>query len=293
MGLIPNYLIGLIKRIRGSKHQKKLLVPILEGDTFPDDLIIDSSELTEKSREEIDLEKAVELVERGGTPEEIASQFIYLTPAQIDACISLAEAYVEPRDISYVGGTKAVIDRIIKEAVERNRRGEYVERTSPIYTPRGRDIIYIMTQEKMQEERKENFRIQNPDRMPLLTLLYDSANALVSAESKISEQAVIKNARKSWKGKIDLKSKATGIQEVDVIAAIKLAYAVSKGDVKLEQLKEVGGPANIIDEMSVTARLKALDASSLNKAGEFLENPKEVIRRMPKEVVIKENLRFL
>lgn len=237
-----------------------------------------------KTSKDIEIDKAIEYARQG----HIITDFNFneLNQTEIQAAYQLGydlkNNQITPEQIQYVGGNTSVIGKMVAIAEQEAKVNQYVQSEAHRFVPSGSRTTLQMIEEQTMQEYRDSFRIQHKDRVPLLNQLYNSAIEYGKLNN-LTRDSLLEYASKRGATIIEVGGENPAIEEVDVSAVISLAMARINGFMDDKAIGEVGGPAKLIDEMSVRAKLIAKDDNrTMDMAGEYLEHPTAIAATMPK-----------
>lgn len=283
MGFFQNLFNRIIgrKMIAEKTNETSFVIPKNSLNQYT----VDPSTLQEgKTSKDIEIDKAIEYARQG----HIITDFNWneLNQTEIQAAYQLGydlkNNQITPEQIKYVGGNTSVIEKMVAMAEQEAKANQYVQSEAHRFVPSGSHTTLQMIEEQTMQEYRDSFRIQHRDRVPLLNQLYNSAIEYGKLNN-LTRDDLIKYASKRGATTIEVGGENPAIEEVDISAVISLAMAKINGFIDDKTIDEVGGPAELIDEMSAQAKFMAHDDNrEMSMAKEYLEHPTSIVAKMSK-----------
>lgn len=280
---------NLLNRITGKNRALE------EGQSMPynvmssnmDKYVVDQASLESvgmgKSDKEIALERAVATAAQGLYASDLNATFPMLSKNELQACINIAYTKgLNLNDVREVGGIGAVVGKMVEKAVKEAKEYGMTDSEAYKFIRNSNETVKEMVEEKRLIDYKESFRLKNPDRVPYLNQLVNSAILMAKSGQTISGEDLVNFASRRGGYPIVVGGENPVVENVDLEGAISIGYAVAGGNLKEEDIVEVGGGSKLLDEMSTSAKMDAKQAGFLD-ASQFLKHPTEVISTMPKE----------
>lgn len=279
---------NLINRIKGIREIPENTSNIVMPKNSIEQYSVDPSSLQSgKTNKDIQIEKAIEYARVNSDAYSIKEQLNELSMTEIQSATllgyDLRNNQITAEQIAYVGGSTAVIQRMVDKAEEAVKENQYVQSEAYRFVSSGSNTVLEMIEEQTAREYKEQFRINHKDRIPMLMQLYNSAIEL-GTNNNLTEEDLINYATQRGGREINLNGENPAVEAVDISAVISLARARINGFMDDKAIDEVGGPAKLVDEMSVRAKMIAKDDNrSFDMAKDYLENPITIASSMEKE----------
>lgn len=285
----------LLNRIRGVKPIAEKTEVVMPGNSLNQYSVDPSSLQAGKTNKDIQIEKAIEHAKLGYNLYQIKDELNELTPLEMKAIqvlgYDLSNNQITEKQVAYVGGSASVIQKMVANAEQAAKENQYMQSEAYRFVESGYNTVLQMIEIQTAEEYKNSFKIQHKDREPILNQLYNSALELGELNN-LTEEDLLKYASERGGRDITLNAEEPAIESVDVSAVISLAKAKLMGVIDDKTIEDVGGPIELINEMSAIAKLVAKDDNrTMDKAKEYLEHPITVAGKMPKherDQIVKE-----